>query len=658
MARRDGHLVKSEVESRNRTFDLGRIYMAKVKDVRNITKGGEVKVWVYTSDIPEEDESRWVIASYATSMFGTSPHNSNNNKGFENAVTSFGAWFPMTYIDNDVFIFYPCMHGENLKAYWFACPVDSDTNSMVPGIPSSFTQPTHDPLCEYNSKNQDSKAATRGSSNSTKDSEREIYLPLKNALDKQGLKNDLLRGISTAGSKRESPSMCYGILTPLGNSFVMDDGWEETDGRQNWNDGGDSLLKTDGLLPTQKVDTNRNNAGFRFRTRNGTQIMISDNGNIYLINRDGSAWVELSDDGYIDVFSESGINASSTGNINLHSKKKIIIEGEEGISLKGKELSIDVGITNIKSPKIQTDSELSVKNIQSTKGDIGTFTSVAAQINGVFAGTLDGTAFYATSAGTTPTPQPQPITIQPIVPNPIVEPIKQVVGKVGEMIATINTRVPTHEPYGEHKQVDGDKLSIDGQTLDIEHKPFKEPVRFGYSPIVSNQVETPDIEQTETKEDPNIPDLQLTEHVTLKDVCYSQTAMNAGINNTPPEAIIEKLRTTSQNIIEKVWVRFGKVQINSGYRGPQLNALVGGSSSSQHCKGEAVDIEVVGTSNYDLAVWIRDNLDFDQLILENATSLSTNPNSGWVHCSYVSPSKNRGQVLTIVGRTVKQGLVI
>jgi hypothetical protein len=92
--------------------------------------------------------------------------------------------------------------------------------------------------------------------------------------------------------------------------------------------------------------------------------------------------------------------------------------------------------------------------------------------------------------------------------------------------------------------------------------------------------------------------------------------------------------------------------INSGYRGPALNEAVGGSSNSQHCKGEAVDIECPGTGNYDVAKWIEDNLDFDQLILEFYTPGI--PDSGWVHVSYKSEG-NRKQSLTAMkenGKTV------
>ena len=99
---------------------------------------------------------------------------------------------------------------------------------------------------------------------------------------------------------------------------------------------------------------------------------------------------------------------------------------------------------------------------------------------------------------------------------------------------------------------------------------------------------------------------------------------------------------------------FGVTVINSGYRGPKLNEAVGGSSKSQHCKGEAVDIECRGTSNYAVASWIEQNLDFDQLILE--FYCPTDGAKGWVHASYNEQGANRKQVLTYDGKKFENGL--
>lgn len=144
------------------------------------------------------------------------------------------------------------------------------------------------------------------------------------------------------------------------------------------------------------------------------------------------------------------------------------------------------------------------------------------------------------------------------------------------------------------------------------------------------------------------PNMQLSQNLKLREMLKSQTASRRGIDNTPHDPqVIENMKAVAQNIFQPVREYYGvPIVPNSGYRCPELNTAVGGSSSSQHMQGEAIDFEVPlpNVSNYDLAVWIRDNLKFDQLILE-AYEIG-DPDSGWVHCSYVRTGNNRGEVLT------------
>ena len=137
--------------------------------------------------------------------------------------------------------------------------------------------------------------------------------------------------------------------------------------------------------------------------------------------------------------------------------------------------------------------------------------------------------------------------------------------------------------------------------------------------------------------------VRLSKNFSLQEYTKSQTATRQGLDNTPNEDHMASAKLLFENVVQKVRDHFGVTVINSGYRGPALNTAVGGSSNSQHCKGEAVDIECPGTSNYDVAKWIEDNLDFDQLILEFYTPGI--PDSGWVHVSYKSEG-NRKQSLT------------
>ena len=146
--------------------------------------------------------------------------------------------------------------------------------------------------------------------------------------------------------------------------------------------------------------------------------------------------------------------------------------------------------------------------------------------------------------------------------------------------------------------------------------------------------------------------VRLSKNFTLQEFTKSQVAERRSIDNIPGEIHLERAKELFENIVQKVRDNFGVTIINSGYRSGDLNYAIGGSNTSQHCKGEAVDIECPGTPNYDVAKWIEDNLDFDQLILEFYTPGI--PDSGWVHVSYNSED-NRKSVLTVMkenGKTI------
>jgi hypothetical protein len=138
--------------------------------------------------------------------------------------------------------------------------------------------------------------------------------------------------------------------------------------------------------------------------------------------------------------------------------------------------------------------------------------------------------------------------------------------------------------------------------------------------------------------------MNLSPHFTLEEMIKSQSGDRAGIDNLPPPTCREALRALCLHVLEPIRERFGPVVINSGYRGPELNRMVGGAASSQHCSGEAADIEVPGMANADLARWIEKNLEYDQLILE--CYKPGIPSSGWVHVSYKAHTPNRKQELT------------
>lgn len=138
--------------------------------------------------------------------------------------------------------------------------------------------------------------------------------------------------------------------------------------------------------------------------------------------------------------------------------------------------------------------------------------------------------------------------------------------------------------------------------------------------------------------------MQLSKHLSLAEVTRSESAKRHGVSNMPTEQHIKNFKLLAEKVFEPIREHFGKpIHISSGYRSQSLNAIIGGSLTSQHCQGEAIDIDMDGTdiTNKQIFDYIKDHLEFDQLIWE----FGTKDNPDWVHVSYESTGKQRKQIL-------------
>ena len=147
--------------------------------------------------------------------------------------------------------------------------------------------------------------------------------------------------------------------------------------------------------------------------------------------------------------------------------------------------------------------------------------------------------------------------------------------------------------------------------------------------------------------------MKISQHLSLAEVTRSETAKRRGISNIPTAEHLENFKFLAENVFEKVRAHFGvPIHISSGYRSKELNAAIKGSLTSQHSKGQAIDIDMDGSSNgvtnADIYNYIKDNLEFDQLIWE----FGTDKNPDWVHVSYVN-GINRKQKLKAVRKKGK-----
>tara|TARA_R110002020_G_scaffold22022_1_gene74551 strand:- start:1600 stop:2055 length:456 start_codon:yes stop_codon:yes gene_type:complete len=136
----------------------------------------------------------------------------------------------------------------------------------------------------------------------------------------------------------------------------------------------------------------------------------------------------------------------------------------------------------------------------------------------------------------------------------------------------------------------------------------------------------------------------ISDHVSYKEGVHSNTALRKGIDNTPNDEQLANMELLAEEVFEPLRIYVGgPIKINSFFRSPELNTAIGGSKTSQHCKGQAMDIDDTfgRMTNSEMYYWIKENLDFDQIIWE----FGDDDNPAWVHVSYVSFGKNRRRCL-------------
>ncbi len=274
---------------------LDKIYIGFVKDTKDIDRLGRLKVHIPEIGGDPADENEWYTVSYASPFAGaTSVYANTNGDTFADSQRSYGMWFVPPDIDNEVMCCF--INGDPGRGYWFACLYQERMNHMVPGIPGNDSK-TGEPVGEYN------KGKTEVD---PKKPNRPKYSPLADQLAKQGLDKDDLRGTSSSGARRDEPiNSVYGLLTPGGSQIVFDD--------------------------------NPANKFIRLRTQLGAQVLISDStGCIYINSRDGKNWIELSNNGQIDIYAHTDISIRTESSLNIRADLDVNIEAGRNIYMKAR----------------------------------------------------------------------------------------------------------------------------------------------------------------------------------------------------------------------------------------------------------------------------------------------------------------------------------
>lgn len=406
----------------------------------------------------------------------------NDSSKFDDSQKSYGMWMVPPDVGTTVMVIF--VNSDPNQGYWIGCVPDLFQNQMVPGIaaaPSALASPAEKakylnagalPVAEYNKK-------VFGVGISPESASKPVH-PFANVLLNQGLLLDTVRGVTSSSARRERPSKVFGISTP---GPVDNDGPTAAIGYSGDNQipvsrlGGTTFVMDDG-------DINGENELVRIRTRTGHQILLHNTSDlIYIANAKGTAWLEFTSSGKVDIYAADSVSIHTEGDFNLKADRDFNLEAgrnfnvlAESLRLVGRE-SINLS-TNDLSTAVQGDYSLEVdgdSNIKIVKssvqvvGDQITMTSnksmvfTATEIVSVFgkeAIEIDSVMFkrYANSRSK----QPEPVDITtPESINLFALPKSTIAGAEQTPFLSSMQRVPMHEPWSQHEDINPPAYTLD-----------------------------------------------------------------------------------------------------------------------------------------------------------------------------------------------------
>ena len=361
------------------------MYKAYIKRTLDSAAMGRLQVYIPEIGHPTREDT-WISVRYLSPFAGaTNPYEIKPmSTEFKDTQTAFGMWMVPPTMETEGLVGF--INGDINEGVWLGCFFQENANFTVPGIPSAMTYEGPAPGAEKNKYDK-------------KPMYRPAHKTMKEALETQGLlaeaQFDAIRGTCTSGARRESPSRVFGILTPEQHQFVMDDG----------DDAGIDM-------------------GIRLRTANGAQLLLNDEkGIVYIINKAGTAWVELTNEGKMDVFCTDDISYHTLKDFNLH------VDGDINIQSKG-------------SVKIRTEGADGI-NINATTGDF----QMKTAMNYVIQADLDGNLI--TGGGTVV--KSSRLDLQGGSATEAVPPETGSLVDNVSVLESICTRVPEHEPWLGHE---------------------------------------------------------------------------------------------------------------------------------------------------------------------------------------------------------------
>ncbi len=316
-------------QNQNKRFDPNFIQIGIVKDTRDPNRSGRIKVWISGSQSAESSKESWITCRYLSAFAGRT-QGSSNAQQFNQYAKSYGLWATPPDVGTSVAVFFA--NGNVHDAYWFGGVFDDRMNAMVPGMATkvveSYGTDSPVPITDYD----------RNTLQTSMD-EKYVNSPVVEGLKKQNLLYDKNYGPVNRSSTRQTVPTVYGLSSPRQNSIVIDDGyaedelnapsWDEDDGYQN--------TSMNNPSDDNRIGS-RANEGICLRTRSGAQILLSEStGNVFIINRDGTARIEMTPEGYINIHSDNSMNIRTDQDMNFTIKKDWNVEvgGNMNFHVKG-----------------------------------------------------------------------------------------------------------------------------------------------------------------------------------------------------------------------------------------------------------------------------------------------------------------------------------
>jgi hypothetical protein len=454
--------------------------------MNNIDPTRQGRLQVYIKQFAGKDKtnkSLWRTVSYCPPFFGSTPKTSTSDGvgtyGSTNNQQSYGMWMTPPDVGVSVLCFF--IAGDPNQGYYVGCLPKQGINHMVPAI-GAATNPADQNANqnEYFSKSpalpvtEINNAPTNTAINESPqffNEKKPVHSYVASALFQQGLINDPIRGSITSSSQRESPSTVYGISTPgrpiyqggLNDATITQ---QVASGQSTVEDlnivgrrGGHSFVMDDG-------DVSGKNALVRIRTATGHQITLSDDGNcLYICHANGQAWVELGQEGTLDVYTTNSINLRTQGTLNLHADKDININAGGNLTMLGNTASTlqSNGPLNLQSKGLaslysQVTINVKTNGALALQSGVGAWNAGAELALDAIGIDLNGGLAMATAA------LPAPTGVHNYL-MPDADFDASTGWKVSATkLKSVVTRAPSHEPWPYHNQGVQVHVSLDAAT--------------------------------------------------------------------------------------------------------------------------------------------------------------------------------------------------